>query len=114
MNKGAWRITQERIRQIEEEGFGRFHDADHENGELLEAAHCYMMAAQASYYGTDNVSFDGFHPGEYPSQYWPWHRKWWKPSESPIRNLEKAGALVAAEIDRLSHAIEREVNEETG
>jgi hypothetical protein len=25
---------------------------------------------------------------------------WWKPS-TPVRNLEKAGALIAAEIDRL-------------
>lgn len=25
---------------------------------------------------------------------------WWKPSRDPIRDLEKAGALIAAEIDR--------------
>ena len=27
--------------------------------------------------------------------------EWWKPSADPVRNLEKAGALIAAEIDRL-------------
>jgi hypothetical protein len=33
---------------------------------------------------------------------WPWEQPdWWKPSDNPIRNLEKAGALIAAEIDRL-------------
>jgi len=32
---------------------------------------------------------------------WPWEREAWKPSEDPIRNLVKAGALIAAEIDRL-------------
>lgn len=30
---------------------------------------------------------------------WPWGAGWWKPSE-PKRMLVKAGALVAAEIDR--------------
>lgn len=32
---------------------------------------------------------------------WPWDEEWWKPSEDPVRNLVKAGALIAAEIDRL-------------
>ena len=32
---------------------------------------------------------------------WPWAKKWWKPSDDPVRNLVKAGALIAAEIDRL-------------
>jgi len=32
---------------------------------------------------------------------WPWEASWWKPSDDPIRNLAKAGALIAAEIDRL-------------
>jgi hypothetical protein len=33
--------------------------------------------------------------------FWPWDQDWWKPSPDPIRNLVKAGALIAAEIDRL-------------
>jgi len=32
---------------------------------------------------------------------WPWGSEWWKPSKDPIRDLVKAGALIAAEIDRL-------------
>jgi hypothetical protein len=32
---------------------------------------------------------------------WPWAEKWWKPSEDQVRNLVKAGALIAAEIDRI-------------
>jgi hypothetical protein len=32
---------------------------------------------------------------------WPWDNKYWKPSEDKVRNLVKAGALIAAEIDRL-------------
>lgn len=32
---------------------------------------------------------------------WPWDKEWWKPSKDQVRNLVKAGALIAAEIDRL-------------
>ena len=33
---------------------------------------------------------------------WPWNESWWKPTpDNRIRDLEKAGALIAAEIDRL-------------
>jgi hypothetical protein len=33
-------------------------------------------------------------------QWWPWSFEWWKPKDR-IRNLVRAGALIAAEIDRL-------------
>jgi hypothetical protein len=45
---------------------------------------------------------------------WPWDYDWWKPSDDPIRNLTKAGALIAAEIDRLNrlrHPIMERVDE---
>ena len=32
--------------------------------------------------------------------HWPWDDEWWNPSPDPITNLVKAGALIAAEIDR--------------
>jgi len=32
---------------------------------------------------------------------WPWDEEWWKPDNDAVRNLAKAGALIAAEIDRL-------------
>lgn len=32
--------------------------------------------------------------------WWPWAVRWWKPKD-PIRDLVRAGALIAAEIDRL-------------
>lgn len=35
---------------------------------------------------------------------WPWREESFKPSDDQIRNLTKAGALIAAEIDRL-HAM---------
>lgn len=35
-----------------------------------------------------------------PTKLWPWNLKYWKPGER-IDELTKAGALIAAEIDRL-------------
>jgi len=35
---------------------------------------------------------------------WPWDFKWWKPTPNDrVRELVKAGALIAAEIDRLTN-----------
>jgi hypothetical protein len=34
-------------------------------------------------------------------KFWPWKPWWWKPSTNRIDELVKAGALIAAEIDRL-------------
>lgn len=39
---------------------------------------------------------------------WPWEDAAWKPVDDPIRNLVKAGALIAAEIDRLLRAQDAE------
>ena len=80
MKSGIELIAKERQRQIEAEGWTPEHDDQHVHGELADAAACYV---------------DGNPVG------WPWDEKWWKPSSDPIRNLAKAGALIAAEIDRL-------------
>jgi hypothetical protein len=40
----------------------------------------------------------------YPADLWPLDPNLWKPSDDPIRNLEKAAAMLAAEIDRLIRA----------
>lgn len=58
------------------------------------AAIAYTKAADATWRGLPAVY--GVHPpGEWPFP------DFWKQSEDPIRNLVKAGALIAAEIDRL-------------
>lgn len=87
---GAELITAERRRQVDAEGWTPEHDDEHDEFEMMRAACCY--AAEA---GFPRRPLGVIHPN------WPWATKWWKPSEDPIRNLVKAGALIAAEIDRL-------------
>jgi hypothetical protein len=86
---GAERIAAERKRQVEEEGWNASHDAEHENDELAAAALAYL----ASYLGNFPMARD----------WWPWDNPGttWAPNKSLARRLEIAGALIAAELDRL-------------
>jgi hypothetical protein len=95
---GAELIAKERQRQVEKEGWTQAHDAEHDRGEILSAGIAYATMAR-----------DQAHHGKHADSdlvrdmNWPWHSAWWKPDPDPIRNLVKAGALIAAEIDRLQH-----------
>jgi len=103
MKTGIERITEERQRQISVEGWTPEHDDEHSNGELAIAAACYAAVARqlaARQKRGENIPVDDFTLTLVPN-HWPWDACWWKPSNSPARNLEKAGALAAAEIDRL-------------
>ena len=99
---GAERIADERLRQIMAEGFTTEHDDGHIHGELATAAACY--AAQISIY--EMVEREGSIIFSDP---WPFEDECNKRPRSGstvstvtrIRLLEKAGALIAAEIDRL-------------
>lgn len=89
-------IRAERDRQIEKEGFGSDRD-DKYDGELASAAVCYAMNDRQRH-SLDHLYTDR---SDVPN-YWPWASHWWKPSpDDRIRELTKAGALIAAEIDRL-------------
>jgi hypothetical protein len=94
---GAEIIAAERDRQITEEGWTPDHDARrHVLGELVAAAICYATVAHDQTAGiwtrTDMP---------YPApNVWPWSLDRWRPSPWPERNLAKAGALIAAELDR--------------
>lgn len=93
-SEGAHRILKERARQITDEGWDAKHDDEHEHEELAIAAACYAT------YGTyaDALVYKS---GEVDDA-WPWEEKWDKRDKhSRIRQLEIAGALLAAEIDRL-------------
>lgn len=107
MATGALLIAVERDRQITSEGWTDEHDDEHTGGDLIDAAHAYALAAMASYFDANNVTFADIRAGRPPND-WPWEASWWKPSDDPIRNLVKAGALIAAEIDRLLRAQRRD------
>lgn len=94
VSPGAAAITAERQRQIISEGWTSEHDDVHRSGSLAIAAECYIEAANTVMHAEP-----GYVPVVPPR--WPWHRDWWKPADTPQRNLEKAGALLAAEWDRL-------------
>lgn len=104
MKTGIEIITEERQRQIDVEKWTSEHDDEHENAELTKAAIVY-----ADYAGI-LVEIEGEFSRikkDYLPDLWPWDKKWWKPSNDPIRNLAKAGALIAAEIDRLQRSKEK-------
>lgn len=91
---GVELIAAERERQIEDDGFNASHDDRHDLGE---------MAIVASAYAVHSANIVRGHNTPMPPQ-WPWDTNCWNPNPNPIRNLVKAGALIAAEIDRLQRA----------
>lgn len=116
---GAEMINAERKRQIEEEGFDKEHDKQHTDFELAEAAICY--AYEASREGL-NVCIEEPYIESVYGDAWPedWYYVHWKPeprdggtikTEHSIRMLIKAGALIAAQIDRLMDR-DRSINDE--
>lgn len=98
---GVSLIAAERRRQIDAEGWTPEHDDQHEDGEMARAAACYALPDERRQYGLGGY-FDPM------PKLWPWDRQWWKPRNSDrVRELVKAGALIAAEIDRLQRLATR-------
>lgn len=98
-DEGVALIAAERRRQYYEEGWTPEHDDEHTAGELAVAAACYAVAdlEYADVHDTrwEQAMCDGFDA-------WPWGAEWDKRvKHSRLRCLEIAGALIAAEIDRL-------------
>jgi hypothetical protein len=89
---GAELIAVERRRQVEQERWTPEHDAEHSNAALAWAAACY--AAPETIYRVKQRAGG--------VAWWePWPHNWRRPDTDRIRELVKAGALIAAEIDRL-------------
>lgn len=89
---GVGLIAAERERQREVARYTDAHDDAENNYELSRAACCYAQVGHGGPYS---------HPNHLePPDSWPWGDGW-KPSADQVRNLTKAGALIAAEIDRL-------------
>jgi len=89
---GVQLIADERKRQVEKEGYVAAHDDQHTNGELAIAGSIYASPARLRFfllYKTSPLNWP-FDDGEY------------KPvPQDRVKELVKAGALIAAEIDRL-------------
>lgn len=86
---GVERIAQERERQIKELGYSVEKDVDDLlYGDLAMAGACYALPEK---YREHN-----------PPKGWPFRWYCWKPTpEDRIHELARAGALIAAEIDRI-------------
>lgn len=93
--RGDALIALERDRQMSAEGWTPEHDDQHVNEELPRAARDYLLAASLAKYGATRFRSDSGLTDTWPNG---WE---FKGSPDPIRNLVKAGALIAAEIDRL-------------
>lgn len=90
---GAELIAKERRRQVSAEDWSPEHDDEHTSEELARAGAFYAWPTER---GIGDVYGD--------QSLWPdeWHIKWDKKHKhSRIRQLVIAGALIAAEIDRL-------------
>jgi hypothetical protein len=96
MTTGTDIIAAERQRQIDM-GFNIGYDDEHTQDELLRAATAYIAA------GSKRATTEDVEP--MVLNVWPWEREAWHPSPSRIRNLAKAGALIAAEIERLEREL---------
>jgi len=92
MKTGVELIAEERQRQIEVEGWVPEHDDGHQNGQLANAAGCYALSPENRHYDY----------GRNTPYAWPWNIVYWKPSPNRKSDLIKAGALIAAELDRLN------------
>lgn len=106
---GIERIARERQRQVEVKGWSDEHDDGYDNGEMAMAAACYA-APDLIYVEERDAGRIGF------LDPWPWDEtddtrrtdddnnilpNHQEQLPARVRQLEKAGALIAAEIDRL-------------
>ncbi|MEM7211770.1 MAG: hypothetical protein AAF479_07735 [Pseudomonadota bacterium] len=99
ISPGVEAIAAERRRQVDVEGWSPDHDDEHTKGEMARAA-----AAYARFSAWSDAKRSECLPEEPPlALCWPWDDEWWRPTNRR-RDLVKAGALIAAEIDRLDRA----------
>lgn len=91
MSKGVELIAIEQKRQIEELGFDYTNNDLYADEQLAKAAAVYTLRPHPIKWKKDFI-------GIY--LIWPWSMRYWKPTPSDrIKELTKAGALIAAQID---------------
>lgn len=109
MKTGIELIAEERQRQINI-GYDSNHDLQHDFRELTDAARTYIDAAvlttKSEEIGNSGEAAISWHKDNEPFEWkylklgWPWEEESFKPTTS-LEDLIKAGALIAAAIDRL-------------
>lgn len=103
---GALRGSRERQRQITVLGYTADRDAGYLHGQLAAAALCYLEAHLAALtFVPEGVAP---HVTEIMAQRWPWLEEYFEwEGNHPLRNLEKASGLIAAEMDRVQAELVR-------
>ena len=107
VKSGIELIAEERKRQIEFEGYTPQHDFEHTASEMISAAQAYLHSADLHILSESFDPSDSWHKTNEPfywnevKKYWPWDEKSFKPTTT-LRDLVKAGAVIAAVIDRLN------------
>ena len=102
MKKGIELIAEERQRQIDVEGYSEQHDSQHNASELIYAAIAYVESAKVGVNCSEMGNTDENEIMRRKTEIGIYDPFGWsfKPS-TDIRDLVKAGALIAAAIDRL-------------
>lgn len=95
---GVELIAAERLRQVEEEDWDVYHDAKHTNGVLAVAAACLAVDG-TDWWVTDTIANDTDH-----TDIWGLVAKHGcnNAHHDDVRSLVIAGALIVAEIDRVT------------
>lgn len=84
-------IAAERKRQIEELGYDYTHDHLYKSNQLALAGATYALTPVINEFMIDQQG---------KPYLWPWNLEYWKPTpEDRVKELSKAGALIAAQID---------------
>lgn len=102
MKTGVELISEERQRQINVEGYTEQHDSNHKTSEFVYAAIAYVESAKVGVNCSEIGNTDEheiMRRKKEMRRYYPFGWSF-KPS-TDIRDLVKAGALIAAAIDRL-------------
>jgi hypothetical protein len=98
-------IAAERKRQIEKEGWTAEHDDQLCKEELAKAAVCYALPYERRHKNEGYFTWSSL-----LRETWSFDMSWYKPcQDNRICELEKAGALIAAEIDRLLRLGEKKI-----
>ncbi len=95
-SRGVFVIDAERRRQLYQEGYDSRHDREHVRGELADGAAAYAMTEESL------KKYMLWSPNPDVPSLWPFEEAMYKPTpNNRVRQLAKAGAMIAAEIDRL-------------